>query len=439
VTKRRVSSIGNSVFAVFTPTMPARVNFVPRDSVNDALVDALQTPGKQVVLYGESGSGKSTLVQKKLEELYEAHITTRCNAASTFDGIVLDAFDQLNQYFVESNKSTASRHFKASLQQDLVGLKVALEAQRASVAEVTTKRVVAPQLTVPRLATGLGMERMCWVIEDFHKVPEKEKTALSQAFKIFSDVAFEYPAVKIVAIGAADSAREVVQHNPEMRHRVAELYVPLMTHAELRAIIAKGEELMNVRISNPGDVIPRFSSGLASVCHHLCLNICLAGGVEVTAPERVVLAEKELRMAVARYVQESADTVKAAFEHALRRHGARRYDNARLIIRGLAGAPLEGLPKMQILEAIQATQADYPSGNLTRHLRDLAADPESILKQCPDGRYRFSDPIYHVYAQGIFWPDRPVITGSAELRPFYSVLFESAKGNIGRWTHIRRG
>ena len=45
-------------------------------------------------------------------------------------------------------------------------------------------------------------------------------------------------------------------------------------------------------------------------------------------------------MAVARYVQESADTVKAAFEHALRRHGARRYDNARLIIRGLAGAPL---------------------------------------------------------------------------------------------------
>jgi len=131
------------VFAVFTPTMPARVNFVPRDSVNDALVDALQTPGKQIVLYGESGSGKSTLVQKKLEELYEAHITTRCNAASTFDGIVLDAFDQLNQYYVESDKSTASRHFKASLQQDIAGLKAAIEAQDGSAEEVTKKRVVA--------------------------------------------------------------------------------------------------------------------------------------------------------------------------------------------------------------------------------------------------------------------------------------------------------
>ena len=70
---------------------------------------------------------------------------------------------------------------------------------------------------------------MCWVIEDFHKVPEKENTALSQAFKIFSDVAFEYPAVKIVAIGAADSAREVVQHIRRCA-TVAELYVPLMTH-----------------------------------------------------------------------------------------------------------------------------------------------------------------------------------------------------------------
>jgi hypothetical protein len=224
-----------------------------------------------------------------------------------------------------------------------------------------------------------------------------------------------------------------------MRHRVAEVHVPLMTHGELRAIIAKGEELMNVRISNPADIIPRFSSGLASVCHHLCLNVCLAGGVEATAPERVELGGMELQEAVARYVQESADTVKAAFDHPLRHHGARRYDNARLIIGALAGAPLEGLVKGDILDAIHTSQADYPSGNLTRHLRELTGDPESIIKQCSDGRYRFSDPIYHVYAQGIFWPDRPVIPGSAELRPFYSVLFESAVTSIGRWAHMRRG
>lgn len=54
-----------SVHAVFTPTTQVRVNFVQRSSVNDRLVDALMTPGKQLVVYGESGSGKSTLLLKK--------------------------------------------------------------------------------------------------------------------------------------------------------------------------------------------------------------------------------------------------------------------------------------------------------------------------------------------------------------------------------------
>jgi ABC-type transport system involved in cytochrome bd biosynthesis fused ATPase/permease subunit len=59
------SSPRRSVFEVFTPTTQARVNFVERDTVNDRLVDALRTPGKQIVMYGDSGSGKSTLLQRK--------------------------------------------------------------------------------------------------------------------------------------------------------------------------------------------------------------------------------------------------------------------------------------------------------------------------------------------------------------------------------------
>jgi len=42
---------------VFTPTKPARIAFVERDSVNDKLVNSLTTPGKQIVVYGHSGTG----------------------------------------------------------------------------------------------------------------------------------------------------------------------------------------------------------------------------------------------------------------------------------------------------------------------------------------------------------------------------------------------
>ena len=47
---------------VFTPTTPARVAFVARDAINDRLVNALEMPGKQLIVYGHSGSGKTTLV-----------------------------------------------------------------------------------------------------------------------------------------------------------------------------------------------------------------------------------------------------------------------------------------------------------------------------------------------------------------------------------------
>jgi hypothetical protein len=41
--------------------------------------------------------------------------------------------------------------------------------------------------------------------------------------KVFTDVAADYPAVKIFAIGAVDTARQVIQYDPEMRIRVADI------------------------------------------------------------------------------------------------------------------------------------------------------------------------------------------------------------------------
>ncbi len=54
------------------------------------------------------------------------------------------------------------------------------------------------------------------------------------------------PEVKIIAIGAVDSAREVVQSEPEMRNRVSEIAVPLMTPEELSEIVTKGAGLLRV-------------------------------------------------------------------------------------------------------------------------------------------------------------------------------------------------
>ena len=58
-----------TVHNVFTPTQPAKLTFIDRDIVNNDLIDALETPGTQVVVYGHTGSGKTTLLTNKLEQV----------------------------------------------------------------------------------------------------------------------------------------------------------------------------------------------------------------------------------------------------------------------------------------------------------------------------------------------------------------------------------
>jgi excinuclease UvrABC ATPase subunit len=132
------------VYEVFTPTSQAKLNYVPRPAVNDHLVSALATPGKQVIVYGESGSGKSTLLQKKLEETYEHHITTRCHASATFEQIIADAFDRLNVYFESQLQSGSGRTLSGGISTEIRGLKAQFESARSTSSSTTSSRIVPP-------------------------------------------------------------------------------------------------------------------------------------------------------------------------------------------------------------------------------------------------------------------------------------------------------
>jgi energy-coupling factor transporter ATP-binding protein EcfA2 len=236
---------------VFTPTVPAKVTFVERESLNQQLMDALKTPGKQVVVYGQSGSGKSTLLTNKIAQLYgESKILSRCTVATNFESLLLGAFDQLDVFYTSTASIKTSSSITGKLEQAYLAVKMNIEATFASEQQSTQTRLLPPQLTAQRLAEFCGAARCCWILEDFHKVPDSEKNKLSQIMKVFTDMAADYPAAKTVAIGAVDTARQVIQYDPEMRTRVAEIAVPMMTTNELVDILQKGEKLLNINFGS---------------------------------------------------------------------------------------------------------------------------------------------------------------------------------------------
>ena len=348
---------------VFTPTKPAVLTFVERTDINEKLVRALTTPGKQIVVYGHSGSGKTTLLINKLHQTYENHITTRCMSTTTFTEIVLDAFDQLNPYYDVETRKNKKLEAKAGVEVEYLGIRSQLGSARAEEREDRSARVLPPQLTPQRLARFIGSAGCCWVLEDFHKVGKEHKKPLAETMKIFVDEANEFPDLRLIALGAVATAREVVAYDSDMKSRVAQIHVPLMDDDEIRRIVELGESELNVSFPQTmKDDIVRYSNGLATVCHQLALNTCDAAGVYETCATRETLSSNDFGRALENYVDDESDSLTEIFDRALLQKRTRKYDNCRLILEALATSDSDGgLTKGELGKAFPIWRPGIPS------------------------------------------------------------------------------
>jgi hypothetical protein len=400
---------------VFTPTKPARLTFVERKDIGNRLVLGLKTPGKQIIVYGHSGSGKTSLLVNELQNHYAGWVTTRCTSGMRFEQLLLDALDQLGSFYEAERNRSAGRSLSSTVGAEYFGLKAQVNSNAIAANGTTHHRLLPPQLTAQTLARFLGAAGYCWVLEDFHRIDSKEKIKLSQVMKLFMDMADHYPNVRIIAIGAVDTAREVIDYNPEMRNRVTEVHVPLMKVGELQKIIEMGEAWLNIGIPDGiKAVIVKYSNGLASVCHELCLDTCFAAGVTETRALHWNITDLEFTSAIETYLNSASDTLKSAFDKALRQIRKRKFDNGRLIIRALAKFQQDGATLAELLAAIRKDEPAYKSGNLKPYLMKLQSEDRGSLVRydSSSGRWSFSDPIYRVFAMTLFSKSSRLATAS---------------------------
>lgn len=394
-----------SVSEVFTPTSPARLTFVERDSINNRLVNALKTPGKQIIVYGHSGSGKTTLLINKLHQLYENHVTTRCIKGLTFDHIIIDAFNQLEPYYISEHSETNKTTIGMKLHAKYMQIKSEVNAQKERETQSIIQRYLPPQLTPQALASLIGEVNGCWVLEDFHKIEDSEKEKLSQVMKVFMDMSDEYKDLKMIAIGAVGTARQVIQYDPEMQNRVSEILVPLMTEDELIGIIQKGDQYLNIKIpSKVARAIVYYSNGLAAVCHSLCLNICYCADISETVSPRYTVEKGIIDDALSLYLEDASDTLKSSFEKAFKMGTQRKYPNSHIILTALSQCPQEGASRSEIFKMIMQEEESYPQGNLTNYLEKLQQNNFGNIIRYDEnsGKYYFSNPLYRAFCQVYF-------------------------------------
>lgn len=300
---------------VFTPNTVAKLTYINRNILETDLEKYLTLPGKQIVIYGHSGSGKTTLLRNKLKKVKHNYILTHCEARTTFNDLILQAFDQLNQFYIAEKTTNCQYSISDELKLEYKGIGSKINTTVTESSSEKFVRIVPPQLTPQKLAQFLGEIGCLWIIEDFHKVEEKEKQRIADVVKIFIDSANDFEKVKIVCIGAVGTARELIELDNNLNNRIAELSVPLLTNSEIESIVDVGFDLLNIQIDKDlKDKIIYYSNNLASITHQICYDLCYHSNITRAKFFPKKLNSDSFRVAVNSYVRKNSDTFSKIYD-----------------------------------------------------------------------------------------------------------------------------
>lgn len=396
-------NISHKIYTVFTPSTPAKENYVERTNLTSRISSALNTVGKQIIIYGHSGVGKTTLLHKEIEKCYSNHISTLCTTALTYKEILIDAFNQLEVFYEDLRKEAIRYESESQIANNYFATKESLLLHSSN----TSTQTFDMQLTASKLADFLGEAETCWILEDFHKVNFVDKKMLSQTMKVFMDKSAKYEKVKVIALGAVNSGREVIEYDAEMKKRISEIEVTLMSKDELNKIISNGAKLLNISFNtHVKDEIVKFSNGLASVCHAICLYMCEDKNISCTMPtdiEKIIFQKSDLEKAIQRYIEDESDSMKDRFNCALIQNKEKN-KYSEIILKALLEFPSEGATNAEIMSIIKDDNPSFLQRVLTSNLEKLQTEAKGALIRFDNSsaKYSFREPFYKPYALAYF-------------------------------------
>lgn len=360
---------------VLTPNTTATITYIERRKIEEEFKKNIDISGRQIIIYGHSGSGKTTLTRRMLKTSGVNFIITHCESATTFNDLLLSAFDKLDRFYISQKESNTTYSVSTSMKAEYKTVSAEISKQNSISYSEVSLRVVPPQLTPQKLAQFLGEVNAVWIIEDFHKISVDEKTRLADILKIFIDAANDYPKVKIICIGAVGSARELVTFDTNLYPRISEVHVPLLSEKEIREIINIGCRCLHIEMSESLiDKIVFYSNQLASLTHQMCYEICFKNDVTNTKAFKKHINDDQFKSAIQGYINNNSDTLKGIYE-SITKNKLVWY-----ILKTIVSVEKESVTFDEIKSRINTRKHHFPDTDITSELKKLSDETVGILR-----------------------------------------------------------
>lgn len=380
---------------VFTPTKAAGLNYAARPKIDGMLDNELLIQGKQILVYGHSGSGKTSATRKVLYKAGYKYIITQCESCTTFEQLLLNAFDSLDKYIISEKKHLNKKSVNSKLGIDYENIKASIDNGVTEENSITLTRLLPPQLTPQKLAQFMGQAGVVWIIEDFHKVNESEKRRIADVIKIFVDNANEYSLSKIICIGACESAHELVLLDPNLKTRVSEISVPLLNEQEIKKIVSHGFELLNVEpCPSLVEKLVFYSDRLGASAHQMCMDICRKEGILKTKFKKVKLEDKVFQHAINGFINRSSDTFKSIYEAAVKN------ELGWYILKTFSRNSHNKLSFIEIKRIVNSKNRKFSDEDIQRKLDELTSPAFAIIYYSKNAeKYALTSPFWHNFLQ----------------------------------------
>jgi len=367
--------------AVYGISRDVPLNYTTRPGVDEKFVDNL-TREKHIVVYGSSKQGKTCLRKHCLNESDYIHV--QCSNKWTLEEIHANVLKRAGFKVEQSEKKTSSGKNKivASISASIFGLgsNVGGEKEQTTIDEKTTQALELDPVDVNDVIAALGSINFTKyiVLEDFHYLPLETQKDFAVALKAFHEAS----KLCFIVIGVWLEENRLLVYNGDLTGRVVAVNADTWTEPELRSVIVKGAELLNVQFTND------FMHQLIHECFNnvyivqeTCRQVCLQSGVTHTSLQLATVGEgSDVRAAIQSVVAQQTGRYMSfvtQFSAGFQTTSLEMYKW--LVYPVLTATPQQLEQGFTYRELRESIQAKHPSGealnpgNLTQALQSVAS------------------------------------------------------------------